>query len=203
MNFLLCHRKLTFYDAVTGYHLLLTSKRIYFNKNQAFTLIELIVVIALISIMLAFAIPRLDSSFFSNNKRKLSSWILLNVKSLKEKAVREQVKNILAVDIDNNQMWIFSEPVSAEFAESPESDDAPVAAPEKNEYKLPDGYRLMDVEFLNNEKMTSGIAEIHFYPQGYSDKALIHIEDRDENRYSYLIESFLLHVKIEALYVDF
>ena len=187
------------------YPILLAPKRIYFNKNQAFTLIELIVVIALISIMLAFAIPRLDSSFFSNNKRKLSSWILLNVKSLKEKAVREQVKNILAVDIDNNQMWIFSEPVSAESPETPESepDDAPVAALKKNEYKLPDGYRLMDVEFLNDEKMTSGIAEIHFYPQGYSDKALIHIEDRDENRYSYLIEPFLLHVEIEAQYVDF
>jgi len=182
------------------YILLTPSKRIYFNKNQAFTLIELIVVIALISIMLAFAIPRLDNSFFSNNKRKLSSWILLNVKSLKEKAVREQTKNILAVDIDNNQMWIFSEPESAESAQS---ENAPVAAPEKNEYKLPDGYRLMDVEFLNDEKITSGTAEIHFYPQGYSDKALIHIEDRDENRYSYLIEAFLLHVKIEAQYVDF
>jgi len=179
---------------------LLTPKKIYFNKNKAFTLIELIVVIALISIMLAFAIPRLDNSFFSNNKRKLSSWILLNVKSLKEKAVREQTKNILTVDIDNNQMWVSSETVSGE---SPESGGEPVAAPEKNEYKLPDGFRLMDVEFLNDEKITSGTAEIHFYAQGYSDKALIHIEDRDEHRFSYLIESFLLHVKIEDQYVEF
>lgn len=150
--------------------------------------------------MLAFAIPRLDNSFFFNNKRKLSSWILLNVKSLKGKAVREQTKKILAVDIDNNQMWIFSEP---ESAESVQSENAPGDAPEKNEYKLPDGFRLMDVEFLNNEKISSGIAEIHFYAQGYSDKALIHVEDRDENRYSYLVEPFLLHVKIEAQYVEF
>ena len=188
------------------YILLAPSKRIYFNKNQAFTLIELIVVIALISIVLAFAIPRLDNSFFSNNKRKLSSWILLNVKSLKEKAVREQTKNILVVDIDNNQMWVSSETVSGEPVsdESGNSPDAvPGDAPGKNEYKLPDGFRLMDVEFLNDEKMTSGIAEIHFYPQGYSDKALIHIEDRDENRYSYLIEPFLLHVKIENQYIEF
>ena len=158
-------------------------------------------VIALISIMLAFAIPRLDNSFFSNNKRKLSSWILLNVKSLKEKAVREQTKNILAVDIDNNQMWVSCETVSAEAENAPEA--VPGGAPEKNEYKLPDGFRLMDVEFLNNEKITSGVAEIHFYPQGYSDKALIHIEDRDENRNSYLIEPFLLHVKIENQYIEF
>lgn len=178
-----------------GYILLLTSKRIYFNKNRAFTLIELIVVISLISILLAFAIPRLDNSFFSNNKRKLSSWILLNVKSLKEKAVREQTKNILVVDIDNNQMWVSGESVSGESV----SGDTPKG----NEYKLPDGFRLMDVEFLNDEKITSGIAEIHFYGRGYSDKALIHIEDRDENRFSYLIEPFLLHVKIKDQYVEF
>jgi len=108
------------------YILLAPSKRIYFNKNQAFTLIELIVVIALISIVLAFAIPRLDNSFFSNNKRKLSSWILLNVKSLKEKAVREQTKNILVVDIDNNQMWVSSETVSGEPV-SDESGNSPEA----------------------------------------------------------------------------
>ena len=186
----------------TGYILLLTSKRIYFNKNQAFTLIELIVVISFISILLAFAIPRLDNSFFFNNKRKLSSWILLNVKSLKEKAVREQINNILVVDIDNNQMWTSSKPVSAVPSESSESGDAP-EMPRGNEYKLPDGFRLMDVEFLNNEKITSGIADINFYGQGYSDKALIHIEDKDDNRFSYLIEPFLLHVRIEEQYVEF
>ena len=58
-------------------------------------------------------------------------------------------------------------------------------------------------EFLNEDKITRGIAEIHFYRKGYSDKALIHIEDDDNEQSSYLIEPFLPHVKIIEEYVEF
>ncbi|MBC2715523.1 MAG: type II secretion system protein [Desulfobacteraceae bacterium] len=164
--------------------------KIKYCNNQAFTLIELIVVISMISILLAFSLPRLDISFFSDNDRKISSWILLNVKSLKENAVKEQSLQILNIDIDNNQMWSSSGPVTEE-------------TPKENEYQIPSGYRLMDVEFLNADKVTKGICEIHFYKKGYSDKALIHIEDNDNNQYSYLIEPFLPHVKIIEKYIEF
>lgn len=176
------------------------SKRINFINNQAFTLIELIVVISLISILLAFAIPRLDNSFLTNNKRKLSSWIFLNVKSLKEKAVREQVQYTLIADIDNNRLWITT---GIEFETDSELENEAEESPRLAEYKLPNGFLLMDVEFMNDEKVRSGIAEIHFYKKGYSDKAIIHIEDNDNNRFSYLIEPFLLHVKIDNQYVEF
>jgi len=175
------------------------------RNNHAFTLIELIVVIAMISIMLSFTIPRLDASFFSNNERKISSWILINVKALKEKAVREQTLYVLNVDLDNNQMWSSSGPVTegTEDAEGIEDTEASEETPTENKYQIPSGYRLVDVEFLNEDKITRGIAEIHFYRKGYSDKALIHIEDDDNAQSSYLIEPFLPHVKIIEEYVEF
>jgi prepilin-type N-terminal cleavage/methylation domain-containing protein len=166
------------------------------RNNHAFTLIELIVVIAMISIVLAFAIPRLDASFFSDNERKISTWILLNVKALKEKSVREQTLYVLNVDLDNNQMWSSSGPVTEDI-------EASDVIPAENKYQIPSGYRLVDVEFLNEDKITRGIAEIHFYRKGYSDKALIHIEDDDNAQYSYLLEPFLPHVKIIEEYVEF
>jgi hypothetical protein len=61
----------------------------------------------------------------------------------------------------------------------------------------------MDVEFVNEDKITKGVAGIQFYKKGYSDKALIHIEDKDNMKYSYLIEPFLPHVKIIEEYIDF
>ncbi len=170
--------------------------QISLRNNQAFTLIELIVVISMISILLVFTIPRLDASFFSDNERKISSWILLNVKALKEKAVREQTLYVLNVDLDNNQMWSSSGLVSESTEESEET-------PKESKYQIPSGYRLVDVEFLNEDKITGGIAEIHFYHKGYSDKALIHIEDDDNAQNSYLIEPFLPHVKIIDEYVEF
>ena len=174
-------------------------QKIKYTNNSAFTLIELIVVISIISILLAFSLPRLDVSFFSDNDRKISSWILVNVKALKEKSVREQTLFVLNIDLDNNQMWSSSGFV----AEVTEEADETVETPKENVYKLPSGYRLTDVEFIDEDKITSGIAEIHFYHKGYSDKALIHIEDDDNLHYSYLIEPFLPHVKIIDEYIEF
>ena len=173
--------------------------KITFSNNSAFTLIELIVVISLISILLAFSIPRLDVSFFSDNERKISSWILINVKALKEKSVKDQTLQILNIDLDNNSMWASSGPITDEEADEVFGEEAA----RENEYQIPSGYRLVDVEFLNEDKITKGIARIHFYRKGYSDKVLIHIEDSDNDRYSYLIEPFLPHVKIIEEYIEF
>jgi general secretion pathway protein H len=165
----------------------------YFTKNRAFTLIELIVVMALISILLFFAIPRLDIDIFSDDDRNVSTWILFTVKSLKEIAQQDGVQLTLYVDLDNRMMWTGGKADS----ESQET------ASKENQYKLPEGMDLLDVEFPGMEQKTSGIVEIYFYPKGYSDKAVIHIRDNDHNRHSYVIEPFLSEVKIYDRYIEF
>jgi general secretion pathway protein H len=172
---------------------LLISKNNFIAKNQAFTLIELIVVMALMSILLFFSIPRLDINIFSDDNRNFSTWIIFTVKSLKEKAQQDGVRYVLYVDMDNNQMWSGLET-------KPETEES---APKENTYKLPEGMRVLDVEFPGMEQKSSGIAEIYFYPKGYSDKALIHIQDKDHNRNSYVIEPFLSEVKIYDHYIEF
>lgn len=158
--------------------------------DRGFTLIELIVVILLISILMVFAAPRLDVSFFTDHERKLSAWILLTVKTLKENAVKTQTINTLHIDLDANRMWTSAGEVTDE-------------TPRENEYVLPSGYRLLDVEFPDMDKITRGAAAVQFYKKGYSDKALIHIEDDDDTRSSFLIEPFLPHVKISETYIEF
>ena len=75
--------------------------------------------------------------------------------------------------------------------------------PKSDTFQVPSGYEIMDVEFPNGDKITRGVAEIYFYRKGYSDKALIHIRDNDNNQYSYLIEPFLPHVAISEEYIEF
>ena len=55
--------------------------------------------------------------------------------------------------------------------------------------------KLNDVEYPGQLKIDSGLAEIHFYPKGYSERAMIHMEDGDKV-YSFQIEPFLSTVKV-------
>ncbi len=163
------------------------------RSDRGFTLIELVVVMALMSIMLAFSMPRFRNTLLSDPSREVSRWILLTVPALKKRAVQEQKQYILHIDIDDNQLWVTDDTMSEEEAE---------AAISKG-LVLPDGLNLLDIEYPGRERITSGQAEIRFYRKGYSDKAYIHTEDGDNGQRSYLIEPFLHRVKRYEQYVAF
>jgi prepilin-type N-terminal cleavage/methylation domain-containing protein len=164
-----------------------------FRLNQGFTLIELIVVITLISLMLFFVIPRFQVDVLSDNTNKVSRWIMLKVHSLKEKAVREQKLYVLHISLDSNRLWVTSEIMSQEELQ----------AAEANGYELSDNINLLDVEYPDEEKISDGRADIYFYKKGYSDKAIIHISNDDNERRSFLIEPFLSHVRLYDKYIGF
>jgi hypothetical protein len=63
-------------------------------------------------------------------------------------------------------------------------------------YQLPDDVKLIDVEYPQDEVISSGTADIRFYQKGYSDRALIHIENSDSQQWSFLIEPFLPGAKL-------
>jgi prepilin-type N-terminal cleavage/methylation domain-containing protein len=164
-----------------------------FRLNQGFTLIELIVVITLISLMLFFAIPRFQVDVLSDNTNKVSRWIMVKVHSLKEKAVREQKLYVLHISLDSNRLWVTSEIMSQEELQ----------ATEANGYELSDDINLLDVEYPDEEKISVGRADIYFYKKGYSDKAIIHISNDDNERRSFLIEPFLSRVRLYNKYIGF
>jgi hypothetical protein len=75
---------------------------------------------------------------------------------------------------------------------------------EGNAFEAAPGIRFTDVEYPLTGKMSSGIAIISFYKKGYSDKAIIHIEDEDsEIQRSLLIEPFFSTVKLYETYEEF
>lgn len=162
--------------------------------TEAFTLIELIVVVSLISVMLFFAVPKMGGSFFANDERKFSGWLLANIRDLKSKAVKEQTALALYVDLDHNQIWKGS--AFMEEDDFPDREDP-------GRVSLPEDYSLTGVIFSEHVRVANGIARIYFYPKGYSDRAIIHIRKNDGSRVSYRIESFLPHVKVLDGYEEF
>ena len=155
----------------------------YSDQNNGFTLIELIAVIFLISLMLFFAIPRF----------KDSRWIMAKVLTLKERAVRDQKLYILHVNLDSNRLWMTNELMSEQ-----ELQDAA-----QNAYELPEDIQVLDVEYPYEEIISEGRADIHFYKRGYSDRAMIHVENNDNEQLSFLIEPFLSRIKVYEKYEGF
>ncbi|NNG01633.1 MAG: prepilin-type N-terminal cleavage/methylation domain-containing protein [Desulfobacteraceae bacterium] len=163
------------------------------TTSAGFTLIELVVVMALIGIMLFVAVPRFQDDYLSSKTKKVSRWLLINIPSCKLKAIREQKHVILRIDLDAHKMWIISE-------------DMDEGAPEsalKNAFQFPEGVVIKDVDFGDGDLITSGETEIVFYPAGYSYRAILHVEDNDDNQLSFIVEPFLTKTKMIEEYVNF
>ena len=154
--------------------------------NRAFTLIEMIVVTALISIMLAVAIPRLEGGLFSDGGDETARWIIANVNRLKEKAVLDQKTYLLNVSPDIQRMWVTSADMS----------DADADTAREEGYRLPRGVNIDHVTFGRDDRESTGTIPVGFYPQGYSDKAVIRIRTNDGERMAFFIEPFLARVEL-------
>jgi hypothetical protein len=69
-------------------------------------------------------------------------------------------------------------------------------------YSLPDELRILDIEYPQKGKIYTGRAEINFYRAGYTDKALVHMQEGD-SYLSFLIEPFLSNVQFFESYTGF
>ena len=163
-----------------------------FHQNAGFTLIELIVVIALMGLMLFFSLPRLQNNPFLNDAKESSRWLISKVQRLKESAIRDQKRYTLHFDLDSGKVWETNETMSPEDIESTMMDS----------YELPDDLRIIDIEYPSIGKIYSGQAEITFHKAGYTNKALVHMQDGD-TYLSFLIEPFLPDVEFFDKYASF
>jgi prepilin-type N-terminal cleavage/methylation domain-containing protein len=159
---------------------------------RGYTLMELIVVIALMGIMIGFSVPRLHDTLYLDETRKASRWIIGKVHALREAAIQKQKQYILHIDMDTNRIWDTEGSMSEESR-----DEAALDA-----QALPEDIEVIDVEFPIGGKVSAGRADITFYKSGYTDKALIHIQDDDE-QLSFLIEPFLTKVRLFDKYASF
>ena len=159
--------------------------------NKGMTLIEIMVVMILISLMLFFTIPNIQSWVFSGDSRDVTRWLTVKVKVLKENALIDQKTYILHINFDAEKFFITNEAMSEEEA----------AKAMENGFSLPETIRVADVEYPGGGIVTTGETEIYFYPRGYSDGAIIHVMTGENEYRSYIIEPFLNKLKtVEGYY---
>jgi len=151
------------------------------RSAAGFTLLELIVVILLLTILLGFAIPSFHGSALTGSQENVARELLSAVQKLKTAALRRQSLHKLHLDLDQGRLWVTRE-------DKIESEEAPER---QSEWKLPEATRITQVRFPGDRDIRSGTVEINFYPQGYSDRAIVRLAGDGKLHTDLVIEAFL------------
>lgn len=165
----------------------------YLKLNMGFTFIELLVVISLISLMICIAVPRFQNTLLPDKTNEFTRWMMAKVQVLKANAVQDQKRYALHVNLDFNKMWSTHALMSEEELQNAS----------QNAYQPPGNLKLLDVEYPGEEPTSGGQANIKFYQKGYSDMAMIHVEDDNAEQLSFAVEPFLPHLRVHQKYVRF
>ncbi|MBL0712543.1 MAG: prepilin-type N-terminal cleavage/methylation domain-containing protein [Desulfosarcina sp.] len=141
-----------------------------------FTLLELIVVILLMTILLGFAIPAFQRGGFTESHENVARELLLAVKKLKMAALSRQSIHKLHLDLDEGRIWVTR---------------GSKATARQSEWTLPGDTRISQVRFPDKREIRSGTVVMAFYPQGYSDRAIVRLTDDGTTHTDLIIEAFL------------
>ena len=202
------------------------------KKQTGFTLVELIIVLAIIAGVVIFGFNVLVGSSTKNMKStglhlfKIINYVY-NEASLTGSYYR------IVFDLDKQKYFV-------EYSDTPfyviQDDDAVEQIRIKNEekpdvgqdeevesaasakgnftesdddlleiFELPENIKFADVQVSHQkEKATSGKAYLYFFPKGYTEFAVIHISDVDEENFlSLIVNPLTANVDISPEYVDY
>ncbi|MBP7584973.1 MAG: prepilin-type N-terminal cleavage/methylation domain-containing protein [Spirochaetes bacterium] len=182
--------------------------RAAFSDNRGFTLLELIIVLAIVSIMTLLVAPRV-SVFLSGSR---SNFIILQsiVSKSFDDAFIQNRTNFLVIhmgetvsDLTDLGEKIFSRKngvsvvnfADGEFRDSPN----PLLAYRE----FPSSFRFEEVLMASGEKISQGNVLVPFYPQGQSDDVIVHILVNDEERHSMRISKFRKKPRFVREYITF
>lgn len=160
------------------------------KSKSGFTLIELIMVIAIISILLLFAGARLDFLIPTYSLRSAARQIGSLMKTAKVEAAMIGKDIYMEYDIDKKEYWLLV-PFEKEKEEE-ENMSLMVARPteardleKEYEYqklfrnKLPDGISFVDVIFTEGEKTTYGKTTVKISPYGFSNFHIVNLKNSE------------------------
>lgn len=193
------------------------------NREAGFSLIELLIVVAILGLVGVIAIPSISNTFrFSvqSSAREIATLV-------KEASNSAQITGKMyrvVYDIKNDQYWaessneqtllkseeseaiekershIFDKPEDADKKKSGFNQDPLLT---KKKRTLPIGVKFKDIYTEQSEEpITEGLAYTHIFPQGVSEKSLIHIEDNSKNQISLIVSNLLGRCSVEGRFIE-
>ncbi len=162
-----------------------------FAGSSGFTLVELLVVIVLAGVILAFAVPSTRDILTGDSLKKASRQLIGMERKLRVEAVRDQMDYILCLDLPNSTYWVIASDMT------PEKQDEIKKRPQH----LPSGVVILDIVGENNKKQSKDEVRIKFSKKNICSPAVIHLA-YEENRMTMVINPFLGVTDVYDKYVD-
>jgi len=161
------------------------------RNNKGYTLIELAVVVFLIGLMLALAVPRIRDAFVEDGLKTAARQLTGAVKELRNDAVREQVDYVLQFDLGEGKFWHYSVDMTPEKKEEMKGRSVP----------FPTGVKIADVYHTSDAKTSEGEAQVNIFKKGYVQPTVIHLL-KGEKYFTLVISPFLTGIEVYEGYMD-
>lgn len=160
-------------------------------NKRGFTLVEILLVIVLIAIVIALAVPSTRDVLSGDSLKKASRQFIGLERKLRVEAVRDQMDYILCIDVPNAAYWIISSDMTSEKQ----------AEVKKRQQHLPHDVAITDIVDENNKKNSTGESRIIFKKSNICSPAIIHLAYQ-EDKMTLVINPFLGVTDIRDKYTD-
>ena len=180
------------------------------QSNQGFSLIEILIVITLLSIVSIVIVPRV-SNLFDNSQKNLSLVSSMVVKTFDDAFINNRI-NFLRVHLYFTAVTEFDDQ-NKEILERSNGISVVNVTTEglmfdsQNKMLKPrqfsSGFMINRVLLDDGSDITSGTALIPFYPDGFSQNAIIHVTLNDTEHYSIIISKLMKYPYTKEGHIDF
>ena len=175
--------------------------RITYKRQGGFTLFEVLVVVTLLTLVLGFTLPRFHALLQPDSTDKLSRWIMIKTRDLRQRAMADQLTYVLHISPEEGRLWITE--AHPDLTVDGDPNEAVETPAEIDAIQVPDEVTIEDVLFPLKDPVVAGKTKIRFFPQGYADRAIIRFVTHQDQQVSFLIETFLMDVIRYSRHVDF
>lgn len=151
--------------------------------EKGFTLIELIVVTALIGIMLSLTIPSLRNTLYTDPLKATTRKAIGLVTGVRELAVRSQQPYLLHISQLESRIWYEREGAADEKSETDPQN--------QGELLFPESVRISGILVESNESTSVDETVVWISKQGYMTDLIIRLEDEDGNHLNVQFYPFL------------